>query len=218
MEIVRSVESMVEWREEWGEEQLQVSGKKGAELPKSKKSQNKFNSAISYEESPSKKKPTKTKKDVPTTKPKLSKKKAPVKDTRGKGLNVLSKVALSKVAQLKEATKQSMKDFYISQVSAFGIDEGTSSKLGVPDVPKYDSKSDKEYWGNSDEEDDDDEDDTEDDGDDDDNDDESDDEMTESDRDEIPDPNQTNDEHAEEEKEYNDERVHTPEDHELTDE
>ncbi|GKB66221.1 hypothetical protein Tco_0927633 [Tanacetum coccineum] len=44
-----------------------------------------------------------------------------------------------------------------------GTDEGTGTKQGVPDVPKYDSESDKESWGDSGEEDDDDEDDTKDD-------------------------------------------------------
>ncbi|GJZ85325.1 hypothetical protein Tco_0650664 [Tanacetum coccineum] len=53
----------------------------GAEPPKPKKTQKKFDSAISSEETPSKKKPAKAKKNVPSikklaTKPKLSKKKA----------------------------------------------------------------------------------------------------------------------------------------------
>nr|GEY14468.1 hypothetical protein [Tanacetum cinerariifolium] len=66
----------------------------GAEPPKSRKSQKKSDSAISSEESPSKKKSAKAKKVV-VAKPKPAKKKAPVKADRGKGLNVLSKVALS---------------------------------------------------------------------------------------------------------------------------
>ncbi|GJS64361.1 integrase, catalytic region, zinc finger, CCHC-type containing protein [Tanacetum coccineum] len=196
----------------------------GAEPPKSKKPKMKFDSAISFEENPSKKKPTIAKKDVPSkrkpaSKPKTTKKKVLVKADRGKGLNVLSEVALSEAAQIKEATKQSMKDFRISQASGSGdgndfesgvpneqqrklsgTDEGTGAKChtphrvcldlsliaakgefgslfyndkgpvwgcdtkpGVPNVPKYDSESDKESWGNSREEDDDDEDDTEDD-------------------------------------------------------
>ncbi|GJW41281.1 hypothetical protein Tco_0067126 [Tanacetum coccineum] len=82
------------------------------------------------------KKPGKAKKDVTSTKktatkPKPTKKKASVKADRGKGLNVLSEVALSEAAQLKEIS-------------------GT-----VHDVPKYESKSDKESWGDSGEEDDD---------------------------------------------------------------
>nr|GEV13400.1 hypothetical protein [Tanacetum cinerariifolium] len=171
----------------------------GVEPLKLRKSLKKSDLAISFKESPSKKKPVKAKKDA-ATKPKPTKKKAPVKTDRGKGLNVLLEVALYEAAQLKEATKQRNKDFHISQESGF------------------------ESWGNSDEEDDDDEDDYEDvsydndDGDDDDNDDDSDDERTELDRDEIFDSKQTNEEQAKEEEEYDDERVHTLEDHELTDE
>ncbi|GJU22679.1 hypothetical protein Tco_1156021 [Tanacetum coccineum] len=44
----------------------------------------------------------------------VSKKKAPIKADRSKGIEILSDVALSKEAQLKEATKRSKKDFYIS--------------------------------------------------------------------------------------------------------
>ncbi|GJT15170.1 hypothetical protein Tco_0873876 [Tanacetum coccineum] len=90
-------------------------------------------------------------------------------------------LAIKEAAQLKEATKRSKKDFQISQTSGSGdgtdfesgvpdeqqrkisdADKGTGTKLGVTDVPKYDSKSEKESWGNSGEEDDDDEDDYED--------------------------------------------------------
>ncbi|GKD40536.1 hypothetical protein Tco_1260743 [Tanacetum coccineum] len=96
------------------------------------------------------KKPAKAKKDVPSTKklatkPKQTKKKAPVKGDRGKGLNVLSEAALSKASQLKEISSK---------------DEGTGTKPGVPDVSKYDFESEKESWGDSGEEDNDDEDDT----------------------------------------------------------
>ncbi|GJU09910.1 hypothetical protein Tco_1132306 [Tanacetum coccineum] len=212
----------------------------GAELPKSKKTKMKSDSAISSEETPSKKKPTKAKKDVPltkkpATKPKLTKKKAPFKADRGKSLNILSEVALSEAAQLKEVTKRSKKYFYISYASGSGdgtdfqsrvpdeqqrkisgTNEGTGTKPGVPDVPKYDSESDKESWGSSGEEDDNDEDDTEDDegnddgdgndDDDDDNDgdddDDSDQERIELDRDEIPNLNQFNEEHEEEEENF----------------
>ncbi|GJR04510.1 hypothetical protein Tco_0527494 [Tanacetum coccineum] len=127
------------------------------------------------------KKSTKAKK-VTATKPKPSKKKAPVKADKGKGFNVVSEVALSEAAQLKEATKQSKKDFHISQASGsgdgtdfelgvpdeqhrktLGTDEGTSTKQGVPDVPKYDSENEKESWDDSGEEYDDDDDGTKDD-------------------------------------------------------
>ncbi|GKA63999.1 hypothetical protein Tco_0763605 [Tanacetum coccineum] len=146
----------------------------GAEPPKSKKPKMKFDSVISSEEIPSKKKPTNAKKDVPSKKkptsiPKLTKKKALVEGDRGKGLNVLSEIALSEAAQLKEATKQSKKYFHISQASGsgdgtdfeFGVpdeqqrktssaDEGIGTKPGVPDVPKYLSESENESWGDSD--------------------------------------------------------------------
>nr|GEW98826.1 hypothetical protein [Tanacetum cinerariifolium] len=81
------------------------------------------------QESPSRKKAVKVKK-VTTAKPKTTKKKAPVKADIGKGLNVLLKVALSEAAQLKEATKQSKKDFYISQAS--GLGDGTGFELRFP--------------------------------------------------------------------------------------
>ncbi|GKE54603.1 hypothetical protein Tco_1489759, partial [Tanacetum coccineum] len=167
----------------------------GAEPPKPKKTQKKSDSAISSKETPSKKKLSKSKKDVPSTKKpatksKPTKKKAPVKAYRGKGLNVLSEVALSEAAQLKKATKQRVPDE--QQRKIFGTDEGTCIKLRVLDVTKYVSESKKESWGDSREEEDDDEDDTKDDSDNDgndddrdndENDDDSDDERTKSDKD-----------------------------------
>ncbi|GJT34466.1 hypothetical protein Tco_0924885 [Tanacetum coccineum] len=169
-----------------------ISNCSGVEL-KAKKSQMKSDSTISSEENHSKKKPAKGKKDIPSTKkpaikPKPTKKKAPVKVDRGTGFNVLSEVALSEASQLKEAIKRNKQDSHVSHASVlgdgtdfesgvfdeqhhkiFGTDEGTSTKLGVPDVPKYDSESEKKSWGNSDE--DDDENDSEDESDDGDNDD-----------------------------------------------
>ncbi|GKC98061.1 hypothetical protein Tco_1168336 [Tanacetum coccineum] len=62
------------------------------------------------------KEPKKSRKK-PATKPKPTKKKASVKANKGKGLNVLSVVALSETALLKEATKQSKKDFHITHAS-----------------------------------------------------------------------------------------------------
>ncbi|GJY45721.1 hypothetical protein Tco_0434784 [Tanacetum coccineum] len=145
-----------------------------AEPPKSKKPKTKSDSAISFKETPSKKKRTKAKKDVtsqkkPAPKPKPTKKKGPVEADRGKGLNVLSKVAIFEVTQLKEATKRSKKYFHISQASSSGdgtnfelgvldkqqcktssADEGTGIKPGVPDVPKYLFESENKSWGDSD--------------------------------------------------------------------
>nr|GEV81519.1 integrase, catalytic region, zinc finger, CCHC-type, peptidase aspartic, catalytic [Tanacetum cinerariifolium] len=159
----------------------------GAEPSKSRKSQKKSNSTITYEESPSKKKSAKAKK-VAATKLKPTKKKAPVKADIGKGLNVLSKVALSEAAQLKEATKRN---------------EGTGTKPRVPDVLKYNSKSDKESWGDSGEEEDD-EDDTEDDEENDDSDANADDnDVDDDDNDANDDDNQEDDDKNDDEEDTN---------------
>ncbi|GJU81622.1 hypothetical protein Tco_1283987 [Tanacetum coccineum] len=90
----------------------------------------------------------------PATKPKPTKKKASVKADRGKGDGTDFESGVPDEQQRKIS----------------GIDEGTGTKLGVPNVPKYDSKSEKESWGDSGEEEDDDEDDSEDESDDDNND------------------------------------------------
>ncbi|GKF13702.1 hypothetical protein Tco_0055164, partial [Tanacetum coccineum] len=108
----------------------------------------------------------------------VSKKKAPAKGDKSKGIEILFDVALSEAAQLKEATKRSKKDFHISQASGSGdgidlesgvpdeqqrktsgTDEGTGTKPGVPDVPTYDSESENESWGDSEDDNDDDSDD-----------------------------------------------------------
>nr|GFD20142.1 hypothetical protein [Tanacetum cinerariifolium] len=103
------------------------------------------------------------------------------------------------------------------QQKASGINEGTSTIPGVPDVPIYDSKSDKESWGDSDEEDDFKDDANNDNGSSDDHDDDSDEKRTKSNRDEIPDSNLTNVDQIDHEEEDVDKRVHTPLDYELTD-
>nr|GEV36180.1 cysteine-rich receptor-like protein kinase [Tanacetum cinerariifolium] len=144
---------------------------------------------------------------------KSDKKKQSAKKPKAKGLAVLSEVALTEAKQLKLATKRSKKDFHISHTS--GSDEGTNTIPGVPDVPIYDSKSDKKSWGYSDEEDDENNFKKEADNNDDDSDD-SDEERIGSDRDENPDPNLTN-VHPTEHEEDVDERVQTPSDYELTD-
>nr|GFC35442.1 hypothetical protein [Tanacetum cinerariifolium] len=142
---------------------------------------------------------------------KYDKKKQPAKKPKAKGLAVLYEVSLTEAEKLKLVTKRSKKDFHILHVSGsgdrvdtqskvpdeqqqktFGTSERTGTIPGVPNVPIYDFESDKESWGNSDEEDvdmdafEDDDDSSED------HDDESDDERTESDKDEIPYPNLTN--------------------------
>nr|GEY28614.1 hypothetical protein [Tanacetum cinerariifolium] len=118
---------------------------------------------------------------------KHDKKKQPTKKPKAKGLAVLSDVALTEAEQLKLATKRSKTDFHISHASG----------LGVPDVPIYVSKSDKESWGDSDEEDDDKD-------------------YIEDDADNNDDDNGGSEDH-DDDKENVDERVHTPSDYELTD-
>ncbi|GJY81930.1 reverse transcriptase domain-containing protein [Tanacetum coccineum] len=98
----------------------------------------------------------------------VSKKKAPTKGDRGKGIELLSDAALLEAAQVKEALQKSKKDSHMlhasgsgdgvgsqpkvpdeSEDKTIGTDEGTSTKPGVPDVPSYDSDSDNESWGDS---------------------------------------------------------------------
>ncbi|GJR82826.1 hypothetical protein Tco_0153611 [Tanacetum coccineum] len=189
-----------------------------AKPPILRKSQKKSDLAISSKESPSKKKSAKAKK-VAAPKPKPTKKKTLVKADKGKGLNVLSEVALSEVAYLKEVTKRSKKDFHISHAS--GSDEGTSTIPGVPNVPKYDFESEKESWGDIREEDKDDENDFEDksdDGDDDDdgNDGNDDDDANDDDNQEGDDMNENDEETDKEEKIDDEEMMDDEEDDEVT--
>ncbi|GKD57431.1 hypothetical protein Tco_1290818 [Tanacetum coccineum] len=89
----------------------------GAEPPKSKKSQKKSDLTISSEESPSKKKSAKAKKFA-ATKPKPTKKKAPIKADRGKGLNVFSEVALLKLLNSRRLPNESRKiSIFLMQVA-----------------------------------------------------------------------------------------------------
>ncbi|GKD49685.1 hypothetical protein Tco_1278661, partial [Tanacetum coccineum] len=144
-----------------------------------------------------------------TPKPKY--KKQPAKMPKAKGLDVLSKVP----------DEQHLK--------TIGADEGTGTIPGVPDVPKYESESEKESWGDSGDEDEDDENDSEDksDGNDDDgnqegddtnnNNEETDSDSTESDRIKILVLNQSSTEYYEEEEKIDDEEtMDEEEDDEVT--
>ncbi|GJV34178.1 hypothetical protein Tco_1394578 [Tanacetum coccineum] len=122
------------------------------------------------------KKPAKKSATVPTTgvvirdTPSVSvlKKKAPAKVDRGKGMDLLLDVALLEAAKLKEALKESKQDSHMlhasgsgdevgfqpkvpneSEDKTTGTNEGTDTKPGVPDVPKYQYKSENESWGDS---------------------------------------------------------------------
>ncbi|GJZ99837.1 hypothetical protein Tco_0672388 [Tanacetum coccineum] len=72
----------------------------------------------------------------------VSKKKSPAKADRSKGIEILFDVALSEAAQLKEATKRSKKDLYISQASGKG--DGTDFESGVPDEQQHKTSGDSE--------------------------------------------------------------------------
>ncbi|GKA72215.1 hypothetical protein Tco_0778431 [Tanacetum coccineum] len=157
-------------------------------------------------------------KEEPTDKPKdtpgvsVSKKKAPTKVDRGKGMDSLSEAALLKAAQLNKTLKKSKLETH--KLHESGSDEGTGTKPGVPDVPKYQSESENESWGDSDD------DDSNDVSNDDDVDSDargdkeaSDSQKTDSDEDENPNLNQNNDE----EEEYEEEYVRTPDSYEFTD-
>nr|GEU95530.1 hypothetical protein [Tanacetum cinerariifolium] len=71
-----------------------------------------------------------------------SKKKAPAKADRTNGIEILSDVALSEVAQLKEATNKSKKVFHISQASGSG--DGTDFELVAPDEQQRKKSGDSE--------------------------------------------------------------------------
>ncbi|GJU87582.1 reverse transcriptase domain-containing protein [Tanacetum coccineum] len=102
----------------------------------------------------------------------VSKKKAPAKANRDKGIELLSDAALLEDAQLKKALRKSMQDTHKLQASGSGeganfeseapdeskakpsdTSEGTGVKPGVPNVSKANSSdSDNESWGNSEDE------------------------------------------------------------------
>ncbi|GKD75767.1 hypothetical protein Tco_1334049 [Tanacetum coccineum] len=166
----------------------------GAKPPKLKKTKTKCDSAISYEETPSKKKPTKSKKDVPskkkpTFKPKLTKKKAPVKADRGKASGLGDGTNFESWVPGEQQRKTS------------GANEGTDDE--DEDYTKDDEGNDDgdDSDGNDDVDNDGDDDNDNDDDNDGNDDDDSDHERTKSDRDENPDLNQFNEEHEEEEEE-----------------
>nr|GEU59270.1 hypothetical protein [Tanacetum cinerariifolium] len=104
---------------------------------------------------------------------KIDKKKQLAMMPKTKGLAVVTKVALTKVDQIKLAIKRRKKDFHMSHASGsgdrvdtqskvldeqqqkvFGTNKGTGVRPEVPNVPKYDSESDEECYTFSQDEDD----------------------------------------------------------------
>ncbi|GJS10259.1 hypothetical protein Tco_0367055 [Tanacetum coccineum] len=149
---------------------------------------------------------------------KLGKKKQPAQ-----GLETLSEIALSEAEQMKIALERSKTQQHTSHASGSGIDEGTGVKLGVPDVPSYDSEDEQISWKSSDNEGDDDasksKDDKDDIDDDDQDDADNDSERTESDNDddEFVHPKFTTHNEEDKEEESFDLRVQTPSHYESTD-
>ncbi|GJY69210.1 hypothetical protein Tco_0472192 [Tanacetum coccineum] len=97
----------------------------------------------------------------------VSKKKEKVDVVRGKGIELLSDVALTKETQYEEVRKKSMRDFHKTHPSGSGTatkptpsalivkpsvtNEGTGVKPGVLDVTEEESsESEAESWGNDD--------------------------------------------------------------------
>ncbi|GJU25944.1 hypothetical protein Tco_1164565 [Tanacetum coccineum] len=147
----------------------------------------------------------------------VSKKKAQAKVDRGKGMDLLSDVALLEAAQLKKVLKKSKQDTHMLHASGSddgvgsqpkvpdelkekrtGINEGTGTIPGVLDEPKDQSKSENESWGDSGDDDDSNDDDIDDNSDDDKSDDEEeekqDDEFVHTPDDYVPTNDETNDE------------------------
>ncbi|GJX04596.1 hypothetical protein Tco_0190512 [Tanacetum coccineum] len=145
------------------------------------------------------KKPEPAKKAVPVMKSsRKSQAGVTIKDTLGVFVSKKRALAKGKISKVDGTDFESwVLDEQQHKIS--GTNEGTGTKPGVPDVPKYDSKSKKKSWGDSGEEDDDDyEDESDDDNNNDDcdynddedkndDDDEADSDRTESDRSKIPD-------------------------------
>nr|GEU38659.1 retrotransposon protein, putative, unclassified [Tanacetum cinerariifolium] len=95
----------------------------------------------------------------------LTKKKEKVDVTRGKGIKLLSQVALTEDAQFEEVRKKSMRDFHkthpngsgtvtktapsVAKIKPSATSEGTSVKPGLPNVAEEDSSErEAESWGN----------------------------------------------------------------------
>nr|GEW49934.1 hypothetical protein [Tanacetum cinerariifolium] len=71
------------------------------------------------------------------------------KASKAKSLSAFSEVAMTKAQQLKLVTKRSMQQTHISHASGSGVDEGTSSIPGVPDVPTDESEEELS-WNSTD--------------------------------------------------------------------
>ncbi|GJZ94006.1 copia protein [Tanacetum coccineum] len=146
-------------------------------------------------------------KDIPGVS--VSKKKAPAKVDRGKGMDLLSDVALLEATQLKKALKKRKKETHKLHASDLG--DGVSSQPKVPDESQDKTTDDDSNDVDSDDVSNDDDDDVDSDADGDNK--ASDSEKTDSDKDENPNLNQNDDD----EEEYEEEYVRTLENYEFSD-
>nr|GEW77681.1 hypothetical protein [Tanacetum cinerariifolium] len=78
--------------------------------------------------------------------------KQPATTSKAKKLSALSEVAMTEAQQLKQATKRSLQQTRISQASSSGVDEGTGTIPGVPDVPTDESEEEISWKSTDDEE------------------------------------------------------------------
>nr|GEW59694.1 nucleotide-binding alpha-beta plait domain-containing protein [Tanacetum cinerariifolium] len=164
----------------------------GAEPPKAKtKYKKKADGSVTSPKSKtaSASKCTRIKSKVKVTKPAL--KKQPTKNTKAKGLAILSEVALSEAAQVKLVTKRSKTDFHNSQ--ACGSRDGVDTQSKVPDEQQQKTFGTDEGTGTIPW-------------------------VPDSDSEEIPNPNLTKEDQTEYEEEGVDEGVRTPFENEFTDE
>nr|GFC29257.1 hypothetical protein [Tanacetum cinerariifolium] len=78
----------------------------------------------------------------------VAKGKQTAKASKDKILSALSEVAMTEAQQLKIVIKRSRQQTHISQPSGSGIDKGSSSKPGVPDIPTDESEEELS-WNSS---------------------------------------------------------------------
>ncbi|GJV35695.1 hypothetical protein Tco_1408172 [Tanacetum coccineum] len=131
----------------------------------------------------------------------MSKKKAPAKVNRGKGMDLLSNVALLEAAHLKKVLKRRKHDTHMLHAS--GLDDGVGSQPKVPDELQHKTIESRDDDDSNDDHNDDDSDDDGNNVESDDDHEQADDERTESD--------------DEEEETQHDEFIHTPDDYAPTD-
>nr|GEV38963.1 hypothetical protein [Tanacetum cinerariifolium] len=145
----------------------------------------------------------------------VSKKKAPTKVDRGKGMDLLSKATLLEVAQLKKTLKKSKMETH--KLHASGSGDGVGSQPKVPDE-QQDKTTGIDEGADDDSNDDDSDDVTNDDDDDVDSDADGDNEASDNEKTNFDEDDNLNlNQNKDDEEEYDEEYVHTPDNYELYD-